>query len=137
MKEILIRLLLAALLTLAAFALSSSARAEQAAAQQDSTSRSEVSRDPQTPAAAPVDQNDARAAASSSGDDQTQNALVFTGQIEQEKGALVLIDPVAKVTYQLNDQMRAKRFVGKQVRVIGKLEMKSNTIHVDTINPAR
>lgn len=122
MKEILIRLLVAAFLTFAALALSAPARGQQAAPKTNSASQSVVLQNA-TPASA--------------GDDQTQEALVFTGQIEPEKGTLVLIDPVARITYQLDDQTRARRFVGKQVRVTGKLEMKSNTIRVDMIDPLR
>lgn len=123
MKEILIRLLVAAFLTFAALALSAPARGQQATPKTNSAGQSVVFQNA-TPAA-------------SAGDDQTQDALVFTGQIEPEKGTLVLIDPVARITYQLDDQTRARRFVGKQVRVTGRLEMKSNTIRVDIINPLR
>ncbi len=42
-------------------------------------------------------------------------------------------DPVTKMSYQLDDQSKAKPYIGKQV--IGKLEMKSNTIHIDSIEP--
>jgi len=123
MKEILIRLLVAACLTLAAFALSSSARGLQADSPSDArrSSTSAV----QTAATSP------------SGADETQEALVFTGQIAQARRVLVLMDPVTKMTYQLDDQVRATRFVGRQVKVIGRLGMKSNTIHIDTITATR
>lgn len=38
-------------------------------------------------------------------------------------------------SYQPDDQAKAKPFVGKQVKVTGKLEMKSNTIHIEGIEP--
>jgi hypothetical protein len=47
----------------------------------------------------------------------------------------VLNDPVTKMDYQLDDQAKAKPYIGKQVKVTGKLEMNSNTIHVDSIEP--
>ncbi len=53
----------------------------------------------------------------------------------KEQGQLVLKDPVTKMSYQLNDQARAKPYVGKQVKVTGKLEMKSNTIYIEGIEP--
>jgi len=37
--------------------------------------------------------------------------------------------------YQLEAQAKAKPFVGKQVKVTGKLEMRSKTIHIDSIEP--
>ena len=47
----------------------------------------------------------------------------------------MLKDPVTKMSYQLDDQAKAKPFVGKQVKVTGKLEMKSKTIHIEGIEP--
>ena len=51
----------------------------------------------------------------------------------EDHGQLVLKDPVTKMSYQLDDQTKARQYVGKQVKVLGKLEMKSNTIHIDSI----
>jgi hypothetical protein len=69
----------------------------------------------------------------SAGDEQTQDALAFTGRVVRENGQIVLSDPVTKMTYQLDDQSKAKPFVGKQVKVIGKLDLKSNKIHIESI----
>jgi hypothetical protein len=69
-------------------------------------------------------------------DAQTQDAKPFNGTIVKEKGKLVLKDTVTNVSYQLDDQDKAKRFVGKQVRVTGKLDMNTNLIHVDSIEPS-
>ena len=54
----------------------------------------------------------------------------------KEKGKLVLKDTAANVSYQLDDQEKAKQFVGKQVRVTGKLDLNTNLIHVDNIEGA-
>lgn len=134
MKNFLIRILLAAALTLAAFALVSSAQAQQAdedpapatPRQQQPSETPKSSRQPQVPAAS----GDAQ-----TNDAQTQQAFSFTGRIANEEGKLVLKDPVTKVSYQLNDQSKAKPYFGKQVKVVGKLEIKSHTIHIDTIEP--
>ena|SRR5215469_15154393 len=131
MKDILFRLLVAAALTLAAFALSSPAHGQQAdehsspsnSKAQDHASESPARSTPQSPAPT----------AASSSADQTQDELAFTGRIEEEKGTLVLKDPVTKLTYQLDDQPRARKFMARQVRVIGKLEMRSNTIQISRI----
>jgi hypothetical protein len=47
----------------------------------------------------------------------------------------VLKDPMTKMSYQLDDQEKAARYVGKQVKVTGKLDMSSNTIQVESIEP--
>jgi hypothetical protein len=39
------------------------------------------------------------------------------------------------MNYQLDDQAKAKPYLGKQVKITGKLEMRSNTIHINSIEP--
>jgi len=67
---------------------------------------------------------------------QTQDAKSFNGTIMKEKGKLVLKDTVANVSYQLDDQDKAKPFVGKQVKVVGKLDLDTNLIHIQAIEAA-
>ena len=69
-------------------------------------------------------------------DMQTQDAKPFNGTIVKEKGKLVLKDTAAKVSYQLDDQEKAKEFEGKQVKVTGKLDLNTNLIHVENIEAA-
>ena len=130
MKNFLIRILVAAVFVLAAFALASSAQAQQA----DEDPNAASLRQPQ-PAAAPKSAQSQNIPAEPSADAQTQEALAFTGRITTEQGHLVLKDPVTKLSYQFDDPSKAKPYVGKQVKVIGKLELKSNTIHIDSIEP--
>jgi hypothetical protein len=66
-------------------------------------------------------------------DMQTQEAKPFNGTIVKEKGKMVLKDTAANISYQLDDQDKAKQFEGKQVKVTGKLDMNTNLIHVDSI----
>lgn len=47
----------------------------------------------------------------------------------------MLSDTVTKVSYQFDDPSKVKKYVGKRVKVIGKLDMTSNTIHVNSIEP--
>ncbi len=134
MKEILIRLLIAAFLTFAAFALSSSARGQQVDAARylvDQTTQSQKPSEGLQPS--PEYEASTATNAFSEDADQTQDALVFAGQITQQKGVLVLSDPVTRVIYQLDDQERARHFAGRHVRVVGKLGMRTNTIRVETI----
>jgi hypothetical protein len=131
MKNFLMRILLAAALTLVAFVLTSPARAQQADEDpaQATPHQAQPSAAPQSP------QRDAPVPSSPSGDAQTQEALAFTGRVAKEQGQLVLKDPVTKMNYQLEDQAKAKPYVGKQVKVTGKLEMRSNTIRIESIEP--
>jgi hypothetical protein len=71
----------------------------------------------------------------SSVDVQTQESLVFTGRLVRMNSQFVLDDPTTKVTYQLNDQGKARQYLGRQVKVTGKLQMDSNTIQVERIDP--
>ena len=73
--------------------------------------------------------------APSSGDAQTQDALTFAGRVVKEKGRVLLKDPVTKMNYQLGDPWKALPYVGKMVRVTGKLNLDSNEIHIDSIEP--
>jgi hypothetical protein len=129
-KNFLIRILLAAAFTLMTFALASSAQAQQADEDPVPATPHE-----QHPAATPKSPQHQQFPAPSTDDPQSQQALAFTGRVTNEQGQLVLKDPVTKMSYQLDDQAKAKPYVGKQVKVIGKLEMKSNTIHIDSIEP--
>ncbi len=130
MKNFLIRILLAAALTLVTFGLASSAHAQQA--DEDSVPATPNQRHPATAPKSPQQQP---VSAPSSDDAQTQQALAFSGRVTSEQGQLVLKDPVTKMTYQLDNQARARQYVGKQVKVTGILELKSNTIHIDSIEP--
>jgi len=130
MKNLLTRILLAIAVTLVAFALASSARAQQA----DEDPAPATPRPPQsTVTPQPPQAHDA--AIPSPADTQTQETLTFTGRVIIEQEQLVLNDPIAKMRYQLEAQAKAKPFVGKQVKVTGKLEMRSKTIHIDSIEP--
>ena len=50
-------------------------------------------------------------------------------------GKYVLYDAASKKVYKLDDQTQAKQYVGKSVKVSGKLDMNSNTIQVNSIEP--
>jgi glucose/arabinose dehydrogenase len=130
MKNFLMRILLATAVTLVAFALVSSARAQQA----DEDPAPATPRQAQ-PSTTPQTPRKPDTTTPASGEAQTQQALAFTGRVMKERDRLVLNDPVTKMSYQLDDQAKAKPYLGKQVKVTGKLEMSSNTIHVASIEP--
>jgi len=137
MKDILTRLALAAAITLAAFAITSDA--QQSGNQQPDEDRTPVSPH-QQPAPAPKSSTQTqtptapeKSASAGTNDEQTQDALAFTGRLQENNGALVLYDAVTKVSYQLDDPSKARPYVGKQVKIVGKLGMRSNTIHIDSV----
>jgi hypothetical protein len=70
-----------------------------------------------------------------SGEATTREAKTFTGRIVKEEGQIVLKDPVTKVSYKLNDPAKAKQYIGKQVKATGKLDLNSNTIQVERMEP--
>lgn len=127
MKDFLLRLLLAAAVMLVAFGLSSSVKAQEPAGQAGSAGQPEsTARQQSRPA------QDTKA---SLGDAQTLDALAFAGRLVKEKGRILLKDTVTKMIYQLDDQSRARPYIGKQVKVVGKLDLDSNMIHIDHIEP--
>ena len=55
----------------------------------------------------------------------------------RENGKVVLKDPVTKNSYQIDDSSKVKPYIGKQVKVTGKLDMNSNMIHIESVEPVR
>lgn len=139
MKEILKRVALAFAITLVAFGLASLGHAQQA--DEDPAPATPQQQKPQPPPQAGGKQESSNPAQQDSNkskadDDQTQDALAFTGRIVEQNGELLLNDPVTKLNYRLDDPTKAKPYLGKQVKIVGKLGMKKNTIHIDSIGPA-
>jgi hypothetical protein len=139
MNKFLVRLSLAAAMTMGVIALGSSATAQDQSSQEPAATTPPQQ---QQPTATPPDQAPAAAAEqqqqpneTQSNDMKAQDAKSFTGQVAKEKGKLVLRDPVTKMSYKLDDQDKAASYVGKQVKVTGKLDMNSNTIQVESIEP--
>lgn len=133
MKRILIRLFVAAGLTFGIFLLSS-ARSQQAQ-QGPVLALSNTGQEPAFPTApsSPDSQDQSAAFSSQPTEDETQNALTFTGRIQDLQGMLLLIDPVTKISYRLDDQSRVRHLRGKHVKVIGKLRMMTNTIRIESV----
>ena len=79
-------------------------------------------------------QTDPQASGATGAQGQMQQATkVFTGKISKDGDRLVLKDSATNMTYQLDDQTKAKKYEGKDVKVNGSLDANSNTIHVDSI----
>jgi Protein of unknown function (DUF5818) len=129
MKGFLLHFSLAATVAVLTLALVPSMLAQQA----DQDPAPTTPHQPDQAAAQQQQQNEAQMP--SSGDTTTHDAKAFTGRIVKENGQLVLKDPVTKVSYKLSDPAKAKQYVGKQVKVTGRLDMNSNTIQMDDIEP--
>lgn len=157
MKNFLFRLSLAAGLTLGLAILNSAANAQEPNAQEPAattppqqqapaaaTTQDSTPATPQEPTAAPqqdqheppatTQQNEPQMPAAGT-DAQTQDAKSFSGRIMKENGKIVLKDPVTKTSYQIDDVSKVKPYMGKQVKVTGKLDMNSNTIRVESVEP--
>jgi hypothetical protein len=131
MNRFLLRLSMAAAITLAVSAAGESVKAQQA----DQDSNPSTPQKAQPPAVPPQHANEAQMPAS--GETTTQEAQAFTGRIVKENGNLVLKDVVTKVVYKLSDTSKARSYSGRQVKITGKLEMNTNTIEVESIEPIR
>jgi uncharacterized protein YxjI len=59
----------------------------------------------------------------------------FTGKIIKSGDKLVLTDATGKQVYQLDDQIKAKEFLNKNVKVTGILDGSTAMIHVTAIDP--
>jgi hypothetical protein len=64
---------------------------------------------------------------------EEREADAYTGRIATKRGFCVLVNPNSETTYGLDDQHKAKRFLGKDVIVIGTRNILKNTIHVSEI----
>lgn len=64
-----------------------------------------------------------------------QNAVgsTFTGTVVKAGGKYVL--QTAGSNYQLDDQDKAKQFVGQQVKINGNLDSSTSMIHISDISP--
>ena len=65
---------------------------------------------------------------------QVQTAREFTGTIVKEGNSLRLKDDAGNANYKLDGQSKAKAYVGKQVKVTGKLDTSSNVIQVTSVS---
>jgi len=65
---------------------------------------------------------------------QTSQGSSFTGTVVKAGGKYVL--KTSDMSYQLDDQKKAKQFVGQQVKVSGTLDSSTSTIHISDITPA-
>jgi hypothetical protein len=133
MKQFLLRLSLALAIALCVTALGATAQQSPSATTSGQEPTARPQQEPNEPAAN-ASQNEPQMPAAGT-DAQTQDAKAFTGRIVKENGKIVLKDPVTKTSYQIDDVSKVKPYMGKEVKVTGKLDMNSNTIHIESIAP--
>ena len=92
---------------------------------QNAPGNSQAAQTSQQPATPPADQPD---------NDPTEQKT-FTGVIAKSGDKLVLVDPLTKTSYQLDDQRKAQEMVNKNVKVTGVLDPSTGTIRVSAIEP--
>jgi hypothetical protein len=132
MKWFLVRVTFATVIVLLAGTLAPAARAQQGD-QDPAPTAPRKSDSAAVPAQNQASQNQNDAQMPASGAATTEEARSFTGTIVKENGDVVLKDPVTKVIYKLDDAAKAKPYLGKRVKITGKLDMDSNTIRVESI----
>jgi cytoskeletal protein RodZ len=64
---------------------------------------------------------------------QNTQGTSFTGTVVKAGGKYVL--KTSDMNYQLDDQEKAKQFVGQQVKVNGTLDSNTSMIHISDISP--
>ena len=62
-----------------------------------------------------------------------QNVKIFSGTVIKNGDTYVLSDAANKLSFTLDDTEKASHYEGKKVKVTGKVDVASNTIHVETI----
>lgn len=67
--------------------------------------------------------------------DDPNESKTFTGKIMQSDDKLVLTDATGETVYQLDDQVKARAFLNKNVKVTGILDVSTRMIHVSSIEP--
>lgn len=66
-----------------------------------------------------------------------QSAKMFQGKIARADEQLVFWDPSSQTAYQVDDQTRVAPYEGKDVKVTGTVDTKTNTLHIVDVAPAK
>lgn len=64
-----------------------------------------------------------------------QSARSFEGRIVKSGGQLVLEDRSAPTSYKLDDQDKARKYLGKNVKVMATMDARSSLLHVIDMVP--
>ena len=61
---------------------------------------------------------------------QRRSAQSFEGKITRSGEKLVLRENASKIAYQLDDQEKARKYEGRDVKVMGTVEAPNNMLHI-------
>jgi hypothetical protein len=64
-----------------------------------------------------------------------QSAKMFQGKIARADEQLVFWDPSSQTAYQVDDQSKVAPYEGKNVKIVGTVDTKTNTLHVVDVAP--
>jgi len=64
-----------------------------------------------------------------------QSAQTFQGKIARADEQLVFWDPSSQTAYQVDDQSKVAPYEGKNVKLTGTVDTKTNTLHVVDVAP--
>lgn len=131
--SIVLTLALVAILLPAAFAQSSSS--PSAAPQTDQSSPSAAQSPSSQSPSAQEPSTTSPSTSSASGSAESSEESSFTGTVVKSGNKYVLKSD-SGATYLIDDQDKAKQFVGKQVKVNGSLDKTTSMLHVTDILPA-
>jgi hypothetical protein len=67
---------------------------------------------------------------------EMRSVQTFEGSIAKSGDKLVLQDSATQASYQLDDQVKAKQYEGKKVKVMATMNPNTNTLHIIDIAPA-
>jgi hypothetical protein len=65
-----------------------------------------------------------------------QSSQTFQGKIARADEQLVFWDPSSQTAYQVDDQSKVAPYEGKNVKLTGTVDTKTNTLHVVDVAPA-
>ena len=65
-----------------------------------------------------------------------QSARAFEGKIQKSGDDWVLQETATQTSYKLDDQVKAKQFEGKNVKVMATMDPTTNKLHVVDITPS-
>jgi len=133
-KLITVMATMALAMALSAVSFAQQDQSSQPSAQQPSTQQ--PSSDMQNGQPTSTDQQSAQPSSpsqDSSSSMQNTQGTAFTGTVVKAAGKYVL--KTNDMSYQLDDQDKAKQFVGQQVKINGTLDSSTSMIHISDISP--
>jgi len=136
MKKVMVGMAIAALaMTLSAMSFGQQDQSAPSDSQSSSAVQNGQQTSPEQQGTQPASQSPDSSTSSMQNSQGMQNAVgsTFTGMVVKAGGKYVL--KTTDSNYQLDDQDKAKQFVGQQVKINGNLDSSTSMIHIADISP--